>query len=237
MVFRLAGGAVVYTDAEALATINQYAFSTEWLRPSRGYGGTFEPAQVPLYAYRTYDCVLPSPGPDLTDLDLLVTAGLNARIDVAAVVRLRSFADRAAPHLQSAHEIQPDFVAFNRDELADNPPEGTAGWHLNAAWLHGVATPDLRTARVYKTLHHKRPHLMPLLDRKTGPWISAAAQRARCTLWQLIYDELHSHAEEFGQLEADFAGAATGPTDVQLSRLRLYDILLWMHATNQPAAI
>lgn len=51
-----------------------------------------------------------SPGPLFSDLDLLVTARLNARLDVSAIAALRSFADRAANYLDAAHKKQPDFL-------------------------------------------------------------------------------------------------------------------------------
>ncbi len=124
---------------------------------SRRFRGAFTAHHV--YAYRTYDCVPASTGPRFSDLDLLVSAGLNARPDVTALAALRSFADRAARHLEAAHALQPDFLQLARTELGDDPPEQSAGWHLREAWRQGMATPWQDVARVYKTLHHKRPRL------------------------------------------------------------------------------
>jgi hypothetical protein len=194
--------------------------------------GAFAPHPVPRYAYRTYDCVPTSDGPGFTDLDLLVTAGLNARIDMTTFVRLRSFADRAADHLDAAHRLQPDFLQLDRDEVGDDPAEGSGGWHLFEAWRQGMATPGLRVARVHKMLHHKRPRLVPLLDNKTAKPIRAAADARACGLWQLIHDEIHAHGADFQNLASDFDELAAADDGVSLSWLRLYGILVWMKVTQ-----
>jgi hypothetical protein len=232
--FRLAGGAAVYSAAEALETVAKYAFGTEIIEPADPrFPDAFEPHEVPRYAYRTYDCVPASPGRRFSDLDLCVVAGLNAGVDVPTFARLRSFADRAAGHLDIAHNRQPDFLQLIRDELCDHPPEGSAGWHLNRAWRQGMATPGLNVARVHKMLHHKRPQLVPLLDNKTIEPITEAARVAGCNRWQLIWDEIHAHKELFQDLGGEFDKLATGVDDVSLSWLRLYDILVWMKVAGQ----
>lgn len=228
MVFSLAGGAAAYSAAEALAAVRKYAFDTVVIGPDRRFPGAFASQTVPRYAYRTYDCVPASEGARFSDLDLLVIAGLNARVDVATSARLRSFADRAADHLDAAYRLEPDFLRLHRDEVGDGPPEGSAGWHLCQAWRQGMATPGLSTARVHKVLHHKRPRLVPLLDRKTVKTIREAAAASACGPWQLIHDEIHAHAEHFQTLADGFDQLAAGIDDVSLSWLRLYDILVWM---------
>ena len=189
--FRLAGGAVVYSAAEALEAIREYAFATETLKPDADFPDAFAPEEVPRFAYRVYDCIPASEGPGFTDLDLLVVTGLNARIDMRALARLRSFADRAAADLELAHTMQPDFLHLTRDEVGNNPQPGSAGWHLYRAWEQGMATPMLDIARVHKMLHHKRPRLVPLLDSRTIVPISNAAKAnaAGCTGWQVIWED------------------------------------------------
>lgn len=230
--FSLAGGAATYSAAEAFESVREYAFGTVTIDPDLRFPGAFAPHTVPRYAYRTYDCVPASDGPGFNDLDLLVTAGLNARIDVATFVRLRSFADRAADHLDAAHQLQPDFLQLDRDEVGDDPPQGSAGWHLLEAWRQGMATPGLKLARVHKVLHHKRPRLVPLLDNKTVKPIRDAADAKGCGSWQLIHCEIRDHAECFRDLADEFDKLATGIEDVSLSWLRLYDILVWMKVTR-----
>ena len=62
-----------------------------------------------------------------------------------------------------------------------------------------MATPMLNIARVHKMLHHKCPHLVPLLDSRTIIPIGRAAKAARCTGWQLIWDEIRDHDACFKQ--------------------------------------
>jgi len=81
---------------------------------------------------------------------------------------------------------------------------------------------------VHKTLHHKRPSLVPLLDNKTIRPIGEAAERVGCTKWQLIWDEIHGHSADFGRLAGQFDQHALAKGGVSLSWLRLYDILVWM---------
>lgn len=226
--FSLAGGSASYSAAEALDTVRKYAFDTVVIGPDARFLGAFPSHTVPRYAYRTYDCVPTSDSARFSDLDLLVIAGLNARVDMTAFARLRSFADRAAGHLDAAHRMQPDFLQLDRGDVGDDPPEGGAGWHLSQAWRQGMATPGLGIARVHKVLHHKRPQLVPLLDNQTVKPIRAAAKARACGPWQLIHDEIHAHAEHFQALADDFDNLATGVDDVSLSWLRLYDILVWM---------
>jgi hypothetical protein len=138
-VFTLAGGSVVYSTAGALTVVCEYAFATETLEPKSRYQGAFAPRQIPRYAYRPYDCIPASRGRGLTDLDLLITAGRNARIDMRAFARLRSFADRAAADLDAAYSIQANFLKLARNEVGNNPRRGlragTCTGPGSKAWL------------------------------------------------------------------------------------------------------
>ncbi len=228
--FSLANGFATYSVAEAFETICEYAFGTVQITPDPHFPSAFAPHEVPRFAYRAYDCILPTAGPQFSSLDLFVTAGLNARVDMKTVVRLRSFADRAAGHLDAAHQLQTDFLRLCRREISNEPPAGTAGWHLAKAWLQGMATRGLGVARVHKMLHHKRPHLVPLLDNRTVRPLEAAAQAMNGNQWQVIYDEIHAQVEQFEDLAERFNRLAAENDGVPLSLLRLYDILLWMKA-------
>jgi hypothetical protein len=101
------------------------------------------------------------------------------------------------------------------------------------AWRQGMATPDLGVARVYKTLHHKRPYLFPLLDNLTIRELRPVAKKNSCTIWQLIRADLNRQPSEFQWLEDEFNARADAAGTAHLSWLRLYDILLWMHVTGQ----
>jgi len=96
-----------------------------------------------------------------------------------------------------------------------------------------MATTDLGVASVHKVLHHKRPHLFPLLDNETVKLIRPAARAAGCGLRQLIHSELQAHEDAFAGLERDVSVIAGDVGGVPLSWLRLHDILGWMEATGQ----
>jgi hypothetical protein len=135
--------------------------------------------------------------------------------------------------LDEAHTAQPDFLELTRDEVSNDPPDGTVGRHLYEAWRQGAATPGLGVARVHKVLHHKRPQLVPLLDNKTLILIGAASRATGSGEWQLIHDELHAHADSFDRLARDFSEIARDIDGVSLTWLRLYDILVWMEVTGE----
>jgi hypothetical protein len=230
---KLAGGTASYSDDEAIDTVLWYASATETVRPDPR--DAFTPHEVPLYAYRTYDCVPASSGPSFTDLDLYVSAGLNARVDVATIARLRSFANRAAGPLERARQSGRSFWDLDPDEVGDAPPAGTVGVHLREAWRQGVATPGLGIARVHKTLHHKCPHLVPLLDNESiGPIRAAAEGRPA---WRVIHDEINQQRDAFQVLADRFDDWAGDNGGVPLTFLRLYDILIWMQVMNQRKAV
>jgi Family of unknown function (DUF6308) len=116
--------------------------------------------------------------------------------------------------------------------VGNAPPPGSAGSYLYRAWEHGIATPELGTARVHKTLHHKRPGLVPLLDNETSELIRPVAESRGCAIWQVIWDDLRNNSDDFYWLEAEFNRRARAKDTVPLSWLRLHDILLWMHITG-----
>lgn len=230
---KLAGGAASYSDDEAIDTVLWYASATETVRPDPG--DAFAPHEVPQYAYRTYDCVPASSDPSFSDLDLYVAAGLDARVDVATIARLRSFADRAAGPLEQARRSGRPFWDLDPDEIGDAPPPGTVGAHLHEARRQGLATPGLGVARVHKTLHHKCPHLVPLLDHESiGPIRAAAEGRPD---WRVIHDEINDQRDAFAVLADRFADWAVDNGGVPLTFLRLYDVLIWMQVMNQRKAV
>jgi hypothetical protein len=121
---------------EAKSAVAGYAFAVRKVGNER----------APRWGYRTYDCVPASPGPDFSDLDILVAAGLNGELDVAAIGALHLATRRAAPYLAQAAGRGQEFSRLTLSELADNPPAGTAGWLLSEAWQQMMSTPDVGRA-------------------------------------------------------------------------------------------
>ena len=238
---------VSYTEGDAQAALAAFAFARDtgevrWNEPS--WGGPFGPPPTAVQAYRwayhSYDCVPADPG-DLTVAEALLTAGLNSRIGARGATSLIS----VLPQVSSALAQIPTSQKFwtdtpDGDDLSTRPPVFTPApaatpsvhqcmWH--AYWLVdgavGIAGPI-----AHKILHHKRPWLFPQMDRVTRKFYLSYD-------WQTIGHELRTQANEFVQLEDWFATLAgrqraLGDEDaVDLTRLRIHDILLWLEGKGQ----
>jgi Family of unknown function (DUF6308) len=208
---------------EAKAAVAGYAFAVREVGEER----------APRWGYRTYDCVPASPGPDFSDLDILVAAGLNGELDVAAIGALQLATRRAAPYLAEAADRGQELGRLTLAELADNPPAGTTGWLLDKAWKQMMSTPDVGRALTHKVLHHKRPALFPLLDRQTAGVLRPAGQPHGWNAWQVIWADIDDSRAGFEELRAWFADLATARGGVPLELPRLHDILAWLKAAGQ----
>jgi len=115
-----------------------------------------------------------------------------------------------------------------------SPVPGSAGEALNSAYLECFGTKRVKIALAHKLLHHKRPHLFPLVDRRTHPrLIDAAKGRHDVGYWSVVHEELVGNRDTFETLERTFECLVDGEADVSLTRLRLHDILLWLIATKR----
>lgn len=234
MSFRLAGASSpTFSMDDARAAVAGYAFgtlviATKLQEPSYGVPPTAKPRR--RWAYASYDCIPASPGPELSDLDLLVASGLNSRLDVASVNSLLDVRDEVSEALR---EIPPGlrFWDLRREDIAADgepgPKKDSPAWHVHRAWWLLMSSLDLSVATTHKVLHHKLPGLVPLLDNKT-----LAALPARGA-WRRIYDDVTGQAVEFEHLEQEFAAMAAQRNAPPLTRLRLHDILLWLHVTGE----
>jgi hypothetical protein len=191
-------------------------------------------ASVPAYAYGAYDCVAPSEDDEFAWLDVLVVDGLNGKLDQRKITALKHAADRAWPHVRESirrADGRP-FWRLPAEEAARRPPPGSAGEALDHAWQECMATGSVKTALTHKLLHHKRPDLFPLIDRKTGRRLKKQTDRQRVGLWAVVHQELTDNDAQFTALEAAFARLVAAEDDVPLTRLRLHDILLWLIAAG-----
>lgn len=206
-----------------------YAFKTERIdfdpgtRTAVGDPPVLEPR--PVWGYRSYDCV-PADSGALTDRDLLVSAGLNGRVDSKAFLSLRA----AEPEVSRALQAIPDEQTFwdlDAKDIAGLPGRRTGAWSVWRAWWVLMCTPDVGLALTHKVLHHKRPALFPLLDNQTV----AALPPGRA--WLSIHQELTEGAAEFEDLENWFADQAVERNGVRLTRLRIHDIVLWCSVSKE----
>ncbi|WP_104526015.1 DUF6308 family protein [Blastococcus atacamensis] len=221
--------------SDALAAVLGYARAQRDLRinwtPSHPDGVTIK---VRAYAYRVYDCVLPSEDDEFAWLDVLVVDGINGKMDQTAITALKDAADRAWPHVRSAVERAEGraFWELPEPEVGRTPPPRSTGEALDDAWRECMATDGIGVALTHKLLHHKRPELFPLIDGLTAPKL-APSKDSDVGLWGVVHRELRANAEEFTTLERVFADLVNAEDDVSLTRLRLHDILLWLKASRK----
>jgi hypothetical protein len=217
------GTTISYSYDEALAVIVGYAFGTTTLSVSDGSLRTRA-----RWGYRTYDCIPPADSTKLEPVDLLVGAGLNARLDVDTVASLIVVSAEAGTALARAPLKFWDIPPARGIDLIrrPNPDAGSPAAPLWDAWAAMNVT-GLNTARIHKVLHHKRPEHFPLVDGRTRELLGK-------DYWGVIHRDLLKGEAEFAALERDFWSVAKDqegwPRPRRLSRLRIHDILLWCEA-------
>lgn len=217
-----------YSLQEAQEVIAGYAFGASttpaWHEPSstnEEYGSAPRASGMtaPRWAYRSYDC-LPTPQ-EVTVQDLLAPAGLNGRLSVARVLGMSTVLPEFNETLKKIHD-ETTFWGLSRDELL-RPERDTQAWFLSRCWwlLRGAAGPSAWVT-AYKVLHHIRPRLFPLIDRSTSPALGDS-------WWGTIHRDLQEQERTFEDLEGWFEALAQRQPEPgsPLTRLRLYDILLW----------
>lgn len=222
---------------EAFFVVLGYAFGTRPFKSGRRRGAVGERPNEKTawrWGYQTYDCLGRHPGTSLAGVDLLVAAGLNARVDASVVASLIAVEPEASEALASLPPEGGDvrFWDLERDDLTGQPPnEDSPAWPLWRAWSVLMGAGDVGVAVAHKTLHHKRPDMFPLIDNRT----LAAFKKEP---WAEIHDDLRAHPDPnaWASLEDRFCAAAAtlrnaSPDDdipgLRLTRLRLHDILLW----------
>lgn len=220
---------------EAFFVVLGYAFGTrpfKWRRPRGAVGERPSATEARRWGYETYDCVDRHPGTALAGVDLLVAAGLNARIDASVVASLLAVEPEVSAALKALARAGGDvrFWDLERDDLTGQPPDqGSPARPLWRAWSVLMGAGDVGVAVTHKTLHHKRPDMFPLIDNRT----LAAFKKEP---WAEIHDDLRASREEWATLEDRFCAAAATLREasqdddrpgLRLTRLRLHDILLW----------
>lgn len=217
---------------EAKQAIAGYCFGrarVEWSRPPSVVIG--EPPRATtraVFAYRSYDCLPRSAGPGLSLSDVLVAEGLNARMGSRPLLHVEAL----LPAVSSAvRAIPPDlsFWDLSSPEILEPQSEGDRGYGLRRAWYLLMSVPDIDVARTHKILHHARPKVFPLLDNLTLQFLREGQA------WGNIHENLTDQADAFIELEQWFGGLLQSG-DAPLLRLRLHDILLWLHARDEGAA-
>jgi len=224
-----------YSFEEAIGVLETYCFGHYTLKPkeiSNAYGVEYDEIRFPKYAYETYDCVPASDGAQLLPVDLLVASGLNGQIDSAAYAGLATAAARAAEELARIDERVtfwdlPEDGIDGADGHPPPPEEHPDCFHLHAAWSAMMQIPHVDIALTHKVLHHKRPHLFPLLDNLT------ISQLEKGDAWRHIHRDLNRDAHVYERLERWHSDQVAASAKQRLKRLRIHDILLWWRASGK----
>jgi hypothetical protein len=112
------------------------------------------------------------------------------------------------------------------DEFSVLAEPGTVGSCLRRVWQHAEVTPGASPKHVTAALHHRRPELFPLVVRTTRWHLLPHLREGDSGVEAVIHRELRANAEAFAELERSAA-----EHDVELTRLRLHDVLLWLTST------
>lgn len=194
--------------------------------PSPAYGEPLPAWRRARFGYRSYDCQRgPGEGIDIVDIVAPVLLNVTQGYGVEIVSNLLA----VAPGVNEVVRQIPDDVSFwtlRREELVE-PPAGSPAWLLHRAWYLIESVLGCGVTKTHKILHHAWPHLFPLIDRQTMTKLDQ-------NMWLTIYDDLTKpeHVLVWDELETWFATLAGGRGGVPLTRLRLYDILLWCGVTG-----
>jgi hypothetical protein len=222
------GRTVTYTDAEARAVLAGYAFGQvplTWNAPaglpqSSNVGTPPRASNRYRWGYRSFDCVPASPHCIGVE-DIVITAALDAGVSGQAVLGLEAI----RPDLNEVLTRIPVTTTFwdlPAADLGEEPPAvGAVSWWVWRAWALLMGLRGVDRAITHKLLHRKRPWLFPMLDSVTTRHLGGL--RA----WATINCDLNQHKQEFVALEEWFAELASAQDGVQLTRLRIHDILLW----------
>ena len=218
----------------AKAVIAGYCFAEVEadIHPPSGetYGPQVEPWRRRCWGYLSYDCQRGSgPKPDVVD----VMAPVLLNVSQGYGVRLVSDLLAIAPAVREvvAPVTATDFCFWDLDPndvvpTTPRPPDGSSSLSLHRAWYLVESVKGADVAVTHKLLHHAWPHLFPLIDNRT---IDALG---RDRAWVTMLEDLQRHEEVFVALEDWFAELARDRGGVPLTRLRLYDILLWCRVVD-----
>ncbi len=210
----------------ALAAVLGYAWGRRPLHFRSPSNPTGRWVSVPAFGYERFDR-RPVPADPLGEADILTSEGLHGRLDPAGWTAMRSVLDDVRPLADAAIERAAGrpFWELPDDVFSVLTEPGTVGSWLRRIWQHCEVTPGVQPAHVTAALHHRRPHLFPLVVRTTRWHLLPHLREGDSGVEAVVHRELTANAADFARLEDELAAR-----DVRLTRLRLHDVLLWLSA-------
>jgi hypothetical protein len=177
--------------------------------------------------YRTYDCVSVEQDNSLRDSDILVANRLGARIGPISRLMFEGNRTRIEAALAS--------VAVGI-ALDDSWPEEQRLWEAIRNLYRACWTSDVEEARTTKVLHKKRPDLIPIIDKRMViGWYyrqySESKKRGIDRMVEItkrIREDMRRNADDLRELEKEVVESG-----INLTRVRLFDIVLWQEYQNR----
>ncbi|MFW3172036.1 DUF6308 family protein [Geodermatophilus sp. CPCC 206100] len=179
--------------------------------------------QVLAFGFERFDRH-PRPDGPLRDADVLVAEGLHGRLSPDGWAAVRQALDDARD-LADAATARAGGRAFwdlPADEFSVLGEPGTVGAALRGLGKLGSAP---QAAYVAAALHHRRPELFPLLGGPTGRQLWPHVEEGDSGVAAVVHRELTANAEGFAALGTAVTALLGG---LEVSRLRLHDVLLWL---------
>ena len=196
-----------------------------WFRPPGEQSGRW--VQLPAFGYDRFDrrpAAVGSP----RDEDVLTAEMLHGRLDPAGWSSVRNALDDTARLASDAatRAAGRPFWELPDDELSVLGEPGTVGACLREIWNRGdrAGHPEFVSA----ALHHRRPALVPHVDRTTRLQFLPHLVEGDSGVEAVIHRELRANAAAFTALENAVSRLLDQDGDIALTRLRLHDVLVWL---------
>ncbi|TKJ27860.1 hypothetical protein [Blastococcus sp. CCUG 61487] len=208
----------------ALAAVLGYAHGRRPLHHRAPNARTGRWVEVPAFGFERFDARPRATGP-LGQDDILTAEGLHGRLDPEAWTAMAAVLPEVEPLADAvvARAAGRAFWELPEDEFSVLAEPGTVGALLREVDelcdARGASSPHVAAA-----LHHRRPDLFPVLHRTTRWQLLPHVREGDSGVAAVVHRELCGP----GFAELEDAVRAEG---LELTRLRLHDVLLWLSAT------
>ncbi len=215
------------SETATFGTRRQLTLSLEQLiLVTLGYQWAEEVSGSRIWAYRSFDCALRANG-NREEAAVFAANGLNAGISSTTILQLlNAFESGELPELRG---IEPfwtlDPESLQNDPLDDGNESSIWRWYNSMTSID-----DVGPAVSSKVGHHINADAMPLWDSQIGKfWTSNA-------MWPEFNRNLRGYEDflmEAERLVEKFRTEHMSSQGVQINRMRIIDIAMWLEARGQ----